>query len=90
MQRFGCLGKWRSKTIDLEHGCNEGSCLERYCSFQFLVFPNYCSDFFKGELDDLVVQVQSIYDVKTNRLEDNSSGANSNKYCSIFWNALVG
>jgi hypothetical protein len=56
--------------------------LERYNWFQVLVFPKCCSEFFEGKSDDLVVQVQFVSMVKTDRLEGNSSGADLKKSCS--------
>jgi hypothetical protein len=56
--------------------------LERYGWFQVLAFSKCCSEFFEGKSNDLVTQVQSIYVVRNGRLEGDSSGADSKKYCS--------
>jgi hypothetical protein len=51
--------------------------------------PKSCSEFFEGKLGDLVVQVQSISTVRTNRFEGDSCGADSKKSSSS-WDTLVG
>jgi hypothetical protein len=56
--------------------------LERYGWFRFLAFPKCCNEFFEGKSDDLVVQVQSVSMVRTDRLEGDSSGVNLKKSCS--------
>jgi hypothetical protein len=38
MRRFGCLGKQRYKTIDLEHGCNKGCHWKGMVGFNFFHF----------------------------------------------------
>jgi hypothetical protein len=48
MQRVGCLGKWRSKTTDLEHGCSEGCHWKGMVGFEFLHFLSVAVSSLKG------------------------------------------
>jgi hypothetical protein len=57
--------------------------LERYGWFQNIMFHECCSELFEGKSDDLVVQLYYVSGVKINRLEGDSSGADSKMSCII-------
>jgi hypothetical protein len=48
MERVGCLGKPRSRTIDLNHGCNQGCPWKGMVGFDFLHFLTILVSSLKG------------------------------------------
>jgi hypothetical protein len=46
--RVGGLGKWRSRTIDLNHGCNQGCRWKGMVGFEFLHFLSVVMSSLKG------------------------------------------
>jgi hypothetical protein len=42
------LGKWRSKTTNLEHGCNEGCLWKGMVGFEFFHFLSVAVSYLKG------------------------------------------
>ena len=77
------LGKVKVQDNRLEPWVKPWMSLERYGWFLVdLAFPKCCREFFEGKSDDLVVQVQSVSVVRTDRLEGDSSGAYLKKSCS--------
>ena len=55
-------------------------------------FPKCCSEFFEGKSDDLVVQVNFIFEVKNDRFEGDSSTIDMKESCSslecLGWNIM--
>jgi hypothetical protein len=73
------FGKWLQQTM----------LQERYGWFRVLSFPKCCIDFFEWNSYEFVVQEHYVSTVRTNRLEGDSSGADSKNYCSCWENSLV-
>jgi hypothetical protein len=48
MSRVGCLGKQRSKIIDLKYSCNKGCHWKGMVGFEFLHFINVVVSSLKG------------------------------------------